>query len=82
MRCHTRDYQGIHYGHKLHPDKPFESVDVEHESPYYSRHLNNLIGEGEGEECTVSWMRPINECRCDERLKAKTEGSTLLVYTW
>ena len=25
--------------------------------------------------------RPIYECRCDERLKAKTEGSTRLPYT-
>ncbi len=25
--------------------------------------------------------RPIHECRCDERLKTKVEGSTLLVYT-
>ena len=25
--------------------------------------------------------RPIHECRCDERLKATTEGSTLLAYT-
>ena len=22
------------------------------------------------------------ECQCDERLKAKAEGSTLLTYTW
>jgi hypothetical protein len=26
--------------------------------------------------------RPIYECRWDERLKTKTEESTLLVYTW
>jgi hypothetical protein len=26
--------------------------------------------------------RQIDECRCDERLKTKTEGSTRLVYTW
>ena len=26
--------------------------------------------------------RLIYECRCDERLKAKAEGSTLLTYTW
>jgi hypothetical protein len=25
--------------------------------------------------------RPINECRCDERLKTKTEESTRLTYT-
>ena len=25
--------------------------------------------------------RPIYECRCDERLKAKAEGSTRLAYT-
>ena len=25
--------------------------------------------------------RPMYECRCDERLKGKTEGSTLLIYT-
>jgi hypothetical protein len=25
--------------------------------------------------------RPINECRCDERLKAKVEESTRLTYT-
>ena len=25
--------------------------------------------------------RPIYECRCDERLKTKSEKSTLLVYT-
>jgi hypothetical protein len=25
--------------------------------------------------------RPIHECRCDERLKTKTEGSTRLTYT-
>ena len=25
--------------------------------------------------------RPIYECRCDERLKVKTEGSTHLTYT-
>ena len=25
--------------------------------------------------------RPINECRCDERLKAKSKGSTRLAYT-
>jgi hypothetical protein len=25
--------------------------------------------------------RPMNECRCDERLKTKTEESTLLGYT-
>ncbi len=25
--------------------------------------------------------RPINECRCDERLKTKTEEFTLLAYT-
>jgi hypothetical protein len=25
--------------------------------------------------------RPINECRCDERLKTKTEESTHLTYT-
>jgi len=25
--------------------------------------------------------RPIYECRCDERLKTKTEESTLLTYT-
>jgi hypothetical protein len=25
--------------------------------------------------------RPIYECRCDERLKSKSEESTLLVYT-
>ena len=25
--------------------------------------------------------RPINECRCDERLKAKSEESTRLTYT-
>jgi hypothetical protein len=25
--------------------------------------------------------RPIHECRCDERLKTKTEESTRLVYT-
>ena len=25
--------------------------------------------------------RPIYECRCDERLKTKDEGSTRLVYT-
>lgn len=28
-----------------------------------------------------SKTRPIYECRCDERLKTKTEESTLLVYT-
>ena len=26
-------------------------------------------------------IRPIYECRCDERLKAKVEGFTLLEYT-
>ena len=26
--------------------------------------------------------RPIYECRCDERLKSKTEESTRLAYTW
>ena len=25
--------------------------------------------------------RPVYECRCDERLNAKVEGSTRLVYT-
>ena len=27
-------------------------------------------------------IRPIYECRCDERLKTKVEESTHLVYTW
>jgi len=27
-------------------------------------------------------IRPIYECRCDERLKTKTEESTRLAYTW
>jgi hypothetical protein len=26
-------------------------------------------------------IRPIYECRCDERLKGKDEGSTCLTYT-
>ena len=26
-------------------------------------------------------VRPIHECRCDERLKTKAEGSTRLAYT-
>ncbi len=29
----------------------------------------------------VCTTRPINECRCDERLKSKTEESTRLTYT-
>jgi hypothetical protein len=27
-------------------------------------------------------IRPISECRCDERLKTKAEESTLLSDTW
>ncbi len=27
------------------------------------------------------WTRPIYECRCDERLKTKSEKSTRLAYT-
>jgi hypothetical protein len=44
--------------------------------------LNRGYGEG-----NYTWKkrnlnrRLICECRCDERLKAKAEGSTLLVYT-
>jgi hypothetical protein len=41
----SKDYQGIHYGQKLHPDEAFESVDDEHEPPCTSL-LNNLIGCG------------------------------------
>ena len=41
----SKDYQGINYGHKLHPDEQFESVDDEHEPPC-PRQVNNLIGCG------------------------------------
>ncbi len=48
---------------------------------------------GDRTECGVDYIvyyesikrelktRPLNECRCDERLKTKPEGSTLFVHT-